>query len=198
MTETQHKLTIGWKGELPLYITKTLQKCYWILALKGGHSDNQSTCQCRRHRRQGFNLWARKIPWRRTWLPTPVFLPIKFTDRGHGGLQSMWSQQIEQDWAHTCSQSACICSYVFPISSLCSLFLHELTSFFPTKRRLLSKGRDKVLQQFSPYFSSQMTPNTTRILFRLLIKETLSHSFHKLIYMPSLGREDSTPTLIIL
>src|SRR5574337_780401 len=64
------------------------------------------------------------------------------------------------------------------------LFLHELTSFFPTKRRLLSKGRDKVLQQFSPYFSSQMTPNATRILFRLLIKEILSHSFHKLIYMP--------------
>ena len=59
------------------------------------------------------------------------------------------------------------------------------------------QSRDKVLQQFSPYFSSQMTPNTTRILFRLLIKETLSHSFHKLIYMPSLGREDSTPTLII-
>ena len=123
MTEIQHKLTISWKGELPLYITKTLQKRYWILALKEGHSDNQSPCQCRRHRRQGFNLWARKIPCRRTWLPTPVFLPIKFTDRGHGGLQSMWSQQMEQDWAHTCSQSACICSYVFPISSLCTLFV---------------------------------------------------------------------------
>ena len=23
----------------------------------------------------GFNLWVRKIPWRKKWLPTPVFLP---------------------------------------------------------------------------------------------------------------------------
>ena len=28
--------------------------------------------QCRRPR---FNPWVRKIPWRREWLPTPVFLP---------------------------------------------------------------------------------------------------------------------------
>ena len=27
--------------------------------------------QCRRLR---FNLWVRKIPWKREWLPTPVFL----------------------------------------------------------------------------------------------------------------------------
>ena len=25
--------------------------------------------------RRGFDSWARKIPWRRKWLPTPVFLP---------------------------------------------------------------------------------------------------------------------------
>ena len=26
-------------------------------------------------RRPGFNLWVGKIPWRRAWQPTPVFLP---------------------------------------------------------------------------------------------------------------------------
>jgi len=26
-------------------------------------------------RRPSFNPWVRKIPWRREWLPTPVFLP---------------------------------------------------------------------------------------------------------------------------
>jgi len=26
-------------------------------------------------KRHGLNLWVRKIPWRRTWQPTPVFLP---------------------------------------------------------------------------------------------------------------------------
>ena len=28
-----------------------------------------------RHRRRGFDSWVRKIPWRRAWQPTPVFLP---------------------------------------------------------------------------------------------------------------------------
>ena len=26
-------------------------------------------------RRPGFDPWVRKIPWRRAWQPTPVFLP---------------------------------------------------------------------------------------------------------------------------
>ena len=34
-----------------------------------------SACQCRRHRRCGFDLWVGKITWRRAWQPTPVFLP---------------------------------------------------------------------------------------------------------------------------
>ena len=38
-----------------------------------GGSDGKSIClQCRRPR---FNLWVRKIPWRRKWQPIPVFLP---------------------------------------------------------------------------------------------------------------------------
>jgi len=32
-------------------------------------------CQCRRHKRYRFNPWVRKIPWRRAWQPTPVFMP---------------------------------------------------------------------------------------------------------------------------
>jgi len=40
-------------------------------------SAKESACQCRRHRRQGFNSWAGKILWRRIRQPTPVFLPEK-------------------------------------------------------------------------------------------------------------------------
>ena len=43
--------------------------------LPGWHSGKESTCQCRRLRRWGFYPWVRKIPWRREWQPTPVFLP---------------------------------------------------------------------------------------------------------------------------
>ena len=28
-----------------------------------------------RHRRYKFDPWVGKIPWRRAWFPTPVFLP---------------------------------------------------------------------------------------------------------------------------
>ena len=38
-------------------------------------SGNESACQCRRHRRHGFNPWVRKIPWRRKWQSTPVSMP---------------------------------------------------------------------------------------------------------------------------
>ena len=38
-------------------------------------SGQESACQCRRHKRHGFDLWVRKIPWRRKWQLTPVFLP---------------------------------------------------------------------------------------------------------------------------
>ena len=30
----------------------------------------------------GFDPWAGKIPWRRAWQPTPVFLPGESMDRG--------------------------------------------------------------------------------------------------------------------
>jgi len=41
----------------------------------GGASGKESTCQYRRHKRSGFDLWVGKIPWRRARQPTPVFLP---------------------------------------------------------------------------------------------------------------------------
>ena len=40
-------------------------------------SGRDPTCQCRRCRRLGFCPWVGKIPWRRKWQPTPVFLPGK-------------------------------------------------------------------------------------------------------------------------
>ena len=41
-------------------------------------SGKESTCHCRRYRKHRFDPWVRKIPWRRKWQPTPVFLPGKF------------------------------------------------------------------------------------------------------------------------
>ena len=38
-------------------------------------SGKESACQCRRHKRHRFDPLIGKIPWRRKWQPTPVFLP---------------------------------------------------------------------------------------------------------------------------
>ena len=38
-------------------------------------SGKEPTCQCRRHRRPEFDPWVGKIPWRKKWQPTPVFVP---------------------------------------------------------------------------------------------------------------------------
>ena len=46
-----------------------------MLGFPGGTSDKEPACKCRRYKRYRFNPWVGKIPWRRAWLFTPVFLP---------------------------------------------------------------------------------------------------------------------------
>ena len=48
------------------------------LDFPGGISGKEPACRCMRHKRCGFDPWVRKIPWRRAWQPTPVFLPGEF------------------------------------------------------------------------------------------------------------------------
>ena len=46
---------------------------FWLrYGFPGGASSKESACQCRGW---GFDPWVRKIPWKRDWQPTPVFLP---------------------------------------------------------------------------------------------------------------------------
>ena len=47
----------------------------------------------------GFDLWVGKIPWRRKWQPTPIFLPEKSMVREASKLQSMGSQRIRHGLA---------------------------------------------------------------------------------------------------
>ena len=55
---------------------------------------------CLQCRRPWFNSQVRKIPWRRAWQPTPVFLPGEspWTEE-RGRLESLGSQRVGQDWA---------------------------------------------------------------------------------------------------
>ena len=44
----------------------------------GGTSGIEPICQCKTYKRHGFDPWVGKIPWRRTWQSTPVFLLGEF------------------------------------------------------------------------------------------------------------------------
>ena len=62
----------------------------------------EPACQCRRHKRLGFDPWVRKIPWRRKWQPTPVFLPGK--SHGQRSLEGYipWGHKESDTTEHAC------------------------------------------------------------------------------------------------
>ena len=68
-----------------------------MLGFPGG-SAVKTRLQYRNHRRRRVDPWVGKIPWRRAWQPTPVFLPRKSHRQEElGRLQSIWSQRVRHD-----------------------------------------------------------------------------------------------------
>ena len=67
-----HKLTIE--------IVQNVRLCFCVILSWMSvfyfelHSERQQRI-CLPSKRRGFDPWVRKIPWRREWQPTPVFLP---------------------------------------------------------------------------------------------------------------------------
>ena len=64
----------------------------------GGSAVKIPPAKCRRPR---FDLWAGKIPWRKKWQPTPVFLPEKSHRQRSLMGHSLWvakSQTLLCDW----------------------------------------------------------------------------------------------------
>ena len=103
----------GWAGGAQRMFRAVKLFCvilqWWIRVIKhlsksmgfpGGATGKEPTCQCR-HKRLKFDPWVRKIPWRRAWQPTPVFLPGKspLTEEP-GGLESMGSQGVGHEWSN--------------------------------------------------------------------------------------------------
>ena len=53
-------------------------------------SGKESTCQCKRCKRHGFDPWVGRIPCRRKWQPALVFLPGKFYGQRSLARYSPW------------------------------------------------------------------------------------------------------------
>ena len=62
-------------------------------------SSRESDCQCRRHRKCGFDLWVSKIPWRRKWQPTPIFLPGESQGQRIPAGYGPWNCRVGHNWA---------------------------------------------------------------------------------------------------
>ena len=84
---------VTWKRNLPI------EHYYKDKGLPSWCSGKETTCQCRRCKRPGFDPWVRKMPWRRRWQPTPVFLPGSPTSDSPWGLKEL--DATEQLIAHT-------------------------------------------------------------------------------------------------
>ena len=74
------------------YVGSTL-----CVGFPGGTRGKESSCQCRRPEKHEFDPWVGKIPWRRAWQLTPVFLHRDPMDRGawwvpitNTGSQTVW------------------------------------------------------------------------------------------------------------
>ena len=64
-------------------------------------SGKESACRCRSCKRPGFNPWVGKIPWRRKWQPTPVFLPGESHGQRSPVGYNPWGRRVGHDWAYT-------------------------------------------------------------------------------------------------
>ena len=73
----------------------------------GGASGKEPTCQCRRHKRHGFDPWVGKVPWRRAWQPTPVFSPGEFRgQRSLVGYSPEGHKEVNKtEYAHMCANT---------------------------------------------------------------------------------------------
>ena len=71
-----------------------------------------------------FNPWVRKIPWKRKWQPTPVFLPGKSHGRGawwataHGVTKS--KTQLSKRACHT---------YIYTVAYYSAIKKNEILPF---------------------------------------------------------------------
>ena len=107
---------------------------YIITTVCGGLPSGSVDRVCLQCRRPGLNPWVRKIPWRRKWLPTSIFLPGEFHGRRNLVDYSPWGHK-GLDTTAWLTHTHC-CSALFPSPSPSSSpFLHLPSSFKSTIAR---------------------------------------------------------------
>ena len=90
-------------------------------------------CLCRRWKRLGFSSWVKKIPWRRAWQPTPVFLLGELHGQRSLDCCCPWREwgQVAKSWTwlkqlslHACTVLICAKYHCCCTSRYFPFFLH--------------------------------------------------------------------------
>ena len=63
--------------------------CKFMWGFPGGSGGKESACNVG----DTFSPWVGKIPWRREWLPTPVFLSGKSHEQRSLAVYSIWGHK---------------------------------------------------------------------------------------------------------
>ena len=97
-------------------LEKKMQNIADLAGFPCGTSGKEPPCQYWRHERLWFDPWVRKIPWRRVWQPTSVFLLGE--SHGQRSLASYGPvQRVAKSWTpqkRLCSKQARIANLVAP------------------------------------------------------------------------------------
>ena len=70
---------------------------YGSVGFPGGASDKMNPPANAGDVRSGFDPWVGKIPWRRKWHPTPVFLPGEFYGQTSLAGCGAWGPRVGHD-----------------------------------------------------------------------------------------------------
>ena len=96
-----------------------------------GGSESKVCLQCMR---PGFNFWVGKIPWRRKWQPTPVFLPGELHGQkslpGHRGLQRVRHDWVTNTFTFTVHIFTSLVKFIHKCFILCDGIMYETVFCF--------------------------------------------------------------------
>ena len=106
-------------------------------AFPGGTSGKEPTCQCRNLKGCGFDPCIWKIPWRRAWQPTPVFLPGEFH-----GYRSLAGYNPCRPKESDTSEKLCACMHVHTHTQT-HTHTHTHTQSFGKSTEIMSNSKKK-------------------------------------------------------
>ena len=86
-------------GSAAVFLELKTSACRW--GFPRGSSGKEPACQCKRHKIGGFDPWVRRIPWRRAWQPSPVFLPGESHGQRSLAVYSPWDRKEPDMHAHS-------------------------------------------------------------------------------------------------